>query len=118
MNLSFRVTTTSKHNRTAMTEKFRKVYEKTKSELLDYLKEILKGKKNIRVNKPIQMIRYNYDYFSDFLVTYKLKRVFVEDNNILIEIEDEDGDCDESYLKDESLDTVIRIILLIEALDN
>lgn len=95
-----------------MTESFKAVYEQAKSLLLDYLKKVAPGADKT-INRSIALCRFDYDFDEEIVDHVTLKKVFVEDGDVLIGIVD-GGDYMEDYASGFSLDDIKTVIEAIE----
>lgn len=89
----------------------KQVCDEAKKLLLDHLKKFASG-------EPIREVVHLswYDRLCDDYVTqeYTLERVFLEDGQVLVAICDKDGDREEDYARDFSLDEIVEIIKAVD----
>lgn len=76
-----------------------KIYDNVKALLLNHLKKFADNK---TVGKTVH------------LWWYDLERVFIEDGEVLVAFRDNDGDYEECYARDFSLDDIVEIIKAVD----
>lgn len=86
-----------------------------KQTICDYIAQIIGGQE-IELDWEFQDINISQDTDNPDIPLYHVSKVFIEDGNILIEMEDRQyaGRIEQSFLVDESIDVVIHMCELIE----
>lgn len=88
-----------------------KIYDNVKALLLNHLKKFADNKP---VGKTVHLWRYDALFEECVTQTFTLERVFVEDGEVLVALRDNDGDYEECYARDFSLDDIVEIIKAVE----